>query len=120
MEREPSEKLTIGYVWRMFRRRFSDLIDRQLDLFARDHHDEIEEAVTLLDRHRTADRADAEESFGDYRDRVDWLAQDLATLRDTYAETLEEGTASAYRKAFGKATRRRFPPLARALDDEDW
>lgn len=103
----------------MFRRRFSDLIDRQLDLFASDHRREIEEAVALLDRHRAAGTGEAEESFGDYRDRVDWLAQDLATLRDTYAATLEGQTATAYRKAFAKATRRRFPPLARALDDDD-
>jgi hypothetical protein len=103
----------------MFRRRFSDLIARQLDLFAADHRREIEEAVALLDRHRASGRADAEESFGDYSDRVDWLAQDLATLRETYASTLDPPTAAAYRKAFGKATRRRFPPLARALDDDD-
>jgi hypothetical protein len=103
----------------VFRRRFSDLIERQLELFSSDHRREIEEAVALLDSHRASDRHDAEESFGDYWDRVDWLAQDLAALRDTYAATLDDRTAATYRKAFGKATRRRFPPLARALDDDD-
>jgi hypothetical protein len=103
----------------LFRRRFSELVDRQLELYAQDHRDEIREIVAALDQHRTSTSEDAQEAFGDYQDRIDWAAQDLIALRDTYARTLDEQTAAAYTKAFGRGVRRRFPALARAVDSGD-
>ena len=45
----------------MFRRkRFADLISRQLDLFEREHADVIAEAETRLDAYNRADRDEAE------------------------------------------------------------
>lgn len=103
----------------LFRRRFSDLVDRQLDLYARDHRDEMREIVAALDEHRGASSDDAQEAFGDYQDRIDWAAQDLIALRDTYARTLDEATAAAYAKAFSRGVRRRFPALASAVQSGD-
>ena len=103
----------------LFRRRFSDLVDRQLDLYARDHRDEIREIVAALDEHRASTSEDAQEAFGDYQDRIDWAAQDLIALRDTYARTLDDATAAAYAKAFARGVRRRFPALARAVQGGD-
>jgi hypothetical protein len=99
--------------------RFGELIDRQLDLFADEH-------AALLDeirRHRRgAARAgveDAEEAFGDEYDRVEWAAEALAELREAYSRTLDEGAVRAYRRAFTKGVRKRFPALADALEAED-
>lgn len=103
----------------LFRRRFSDLVDRQLDLYARDHRDEMREIVAALDEHRAASSDEAQEAFGDYQDRIDWAAQDLIALRDTYARTLDEATAAAYAKAFARGVRRRFPALASAVQSGD-
>ena len=103
----------------LFRRRFSELVDRQLDLYAQDHRDEIREIVDALDQHRASSSEEAQETFGDYQDRVDWAAQDLITLRDTYARTLDTDTAAAYGKAFARGVRRRFPALARAVQSGD-
>jgi hypothetical protein len=104
----------------LFRRRFADLVDRQLDLFARDHHDEIRAIAAALDQHRGSTSEDAQETFGDYQDRVDWAAQDLLRLRDAYAATLEDdATEAAYAKAFTRGVRRRFPELARAVQSGD-
>lgn len=103
----------------LFRRRFSDLVDRQLDLYARDHGEAIREIVAALDEHRTSTSDDAQETFGDYQDRIDWAAQDLIALRDTYADTLDEETAAAYVKAFARGVRRRFPALANAVQSGD-
>jgi hypothetical protein len=103
----------------LFRRRFADLVDRQLDLFARDHHDEIRAIAAALDEHRGSTSDDAQETFGDYQDRIDWAAQDLLRLRDTYAATLDDETAAAYMKAFTRGVRRRFPALARAVQSGD-
>ena len=103
----------------LFRRRFSDLVDRQLDLFARDHREEMRQLTAALDAHREASGDDHAEAFGDYQDRVDWAAQDLLALRDTYARTLDPETAAAYDKAFARGVRKRFPALASAVRTGD-
>jgi hypothetical protein len=111
-------RVTFG-VMGLFRRRFSDLVTRQLDLFAADHRSEIAELVQALDEHHRATRDDAQETYGDYQDRVDWAAQDLLAIRDAYASTLDDDTAEAYLRAFARGVRRRFPALARAVETED-
>jgi hypothetical protein len=103
----------------LFRRRFSDLVERQLDLFVADHRAEIAGLVQALDEHHRASSDDAQEAYGDYQDRVDWAAQDLLALRDSYASSLDGGNAAAYGRAFSRGVRRRFPALARAVETED-
>ncbi len=103
----------------LFRRRFSDLVERQLDLFTADHRTEIAELVQALDEHHRAETDDAQETYGDYQDRVDWAAQDLLAIRDAYAATLDDDTAAAYSRAFLRGVRRRFPALGRAVETED-
>lgn len=103
----------------LFRRRFSDLVERQLDLFTADHRTEIAEMVQALDEHHRAERDDAPEAYGDYQDRVDWAAQDLLAIRDAYASALDDETAEAYGRAFARGVRRRFPALGRAVESED-
>lgn len=103
----------------LFRRRFSELVERQLDLFTDDHRSELQAIVAALDEHHRSGADEAQSAFGDYQDRVDWAAQDLLALRDGYAATLDEGTAEAYMKAFHRGVRRRFPALARAVESED-
>ena len=49
----------------IFRRRFGELIDRQLDLFEQDNADLFERLEDAEDEYRRAGRADAEERFGD-------------------------------------------------------
>src|SRR3712207_214021 len=98
------------------RRRFADLIERQLDLFAEEHAALLE----AISRHRReaarAPTEDAEEAFGDEYDRVEWASEALAELRDAYSRTLDAESERPYRLAFTKAVRRRFPALADALE----
>ena len=63
----------------MFRRRrqFDELIERQLDLFASEHQDELREIAEARLRWRRASVEDAEEAFGDEADRVEWAAEEL-------------------------------------------
>ena len=103
----------------LFRRRFSDLVERQLDLFEADHRAEIADLVQALNEHHRSTRDDAQEAYGDYQDRVDWAAQDLLVLRDAYAASLDDDTGAAYGRAFSRGVRRRFPALARAVETED-
>ena len=105
----------------MFRgRRFADLIERQLDIFARDNRDALERVAEARRRELGAGREDATEAFGDYLDEVGWAAEELRALRDGYASTLDGRATRDYARAYGKAVRRRFPALYDAFArDED-
>ena len=105
------------------RRRFADLVDRQLDLFAELHRARLTGLREAYQQVNAADREDAERAFGDYQDQVGWAAEELAELRDTYAATLDDNARDAYVRAFARGVRRRYPPLAdvmmRSVDDLD-
>ena len=94
----------------MFRRkRFADLISRQLDLFEREHAGVIAEAETRLDAYNRADRDEAEELYGDYVDAVETGTEVLADIRWSFWKTLDDDTAEAYEAEFNRAVAKRFP-----------
>jgi uncharacterized protein YukE len=103
----------------IFRRRFGELIDRQLDLFEQDNADLFERLEEAEDEYRRAGRGDAEERFGDLQELLAEGGETLVELRDTYAETLEDEAADEYTGAFDFAVLRRFPQFALELDDEE-
>lgn len=103
----------------IFRRRFGELIDRQLDLFEEDSADLFERLEDAEDEYRRAGRGEAEERFGDLQELLAEGGETLVQLRDTYAETLDGTAAEEYAAAFDFAVRRRFPQFALELDDED-
>jgi len=100
---------------RLRRSRFGELAAAQLDVFARDHRDALDEIERRLDAYRGSDRGDAEELYGDYVDAVDAAADILVAMRDHYAGTVDD--RDAYVRAFNRAAASRFPELARALDE---
>jgi hypothetical protein len=101
----------------MFRRRFADVVLRQLDLFEEEYADLIEEADEAEAAYDRAGREDSEELFGDYMDVVESGAEVLADLRDHYASTLEGETADEYREAFNRAVLKRLPRFALEIED---
>ena len=101
----------------IFRRRFADLVARQLDLFASEHAALLEDVEVFLRGYNEAPRDEAEERYGDYVDRVDLAAEALAEIRNAYARTLDEDAADEYEEAFEKAAARRFPRLGSALGE---
>jgi hypothetical protein len=98
------------------RRPFADLVERQLDLFAADHAALLADCEAALSAYDAAPADEAEERYGDYGDHVDAVRDELESLRDAYARTLDEETAEAYEAAFAAAARRRFPSYASELD----
>jgi hypothetical protein len=99
------------------RDRFADVIERQLDLFATENADLIEEADAAEQAYDRAERDEAEELYGDYQDIVETGTEILAEFRDTYATTLDEDTAGEYEDAFNRAVLRRFPRFALEIED---
>jgi hypothetical protein len=102
----------------IFGRRFGELIDRQLSLFAEDYAGLLERMAEAREAYDDAPREDAEERYGDYQDLVAEGTEVLAELRDTYAETLDGDAGAEYVEAFNFAVLRRFGDLALELEEE--
>jgi hypothetical protein len=95
--------------------RFTDLVDRQLDLFERDEAELIRDTDAALAFYNAAPREEAEERYGDYLDHVDAGLDVLLDLREAYAATLPEETDDEYREAFNDRARRRVPQFSLGL-----
>jgi hypothetical protein len=102
---------------RLRRPRFAELIDRQLDLFERDHRGLIEDCAAAERAYNRADRTEAEERYGDYVDLVETGTEVLAGLRDHFASTLDETAAEEYEDAFNHAVLKRFRRFALEIED---
>jgi hypothetical protein len=99
------------------RRRFGEVIARQLDLFMREQAGlirECEEAERAYDR---SERDEAEEAYGDYQDLVESGTEILADLRDNFALTLDEAEAEAYEAEFNRAVAKRLPRFALEIEN---
>ncbi len=93
------------------------VINRQLDLFVRDHADVIEEADTTYERYTAAGRDEAEKRYGEYLDAVETGTEILADLRDHFAQTLDAGDAQRYLSDFDRAVAKRLPPYALEIEN---
>ena len=103
----------------MFRRkRFAELISRQLDLFEGDARPLLDNAAEADSAWTNAGRESSEELYGDYQLVVDEIAERLLETRETYAATLDEQTADEYRGTFNRAARKRFGRAATTLLEE--
>ena len=101
----------------IFRRRFADVVSRQLDLFGREQAGLIADCDAAERAYDAAPRDEAEERYGDYLDLVDTGTEALAELRDGYAATLEEDATEEYEAAFNRAVAKRFPRFALEIED---
>ncbi len=99
------------------RRRFDEVVTRQLDLFEREEATLIEDCETAERMYDQADREDAEERYADYLDLVETGTEALAALRENYAATLDEDTAAEYEPAFNQAVLRRLPRFALEIEE---
>ena len=101
----------------MRRRRFADLIERQLDLFEREHRGLIDDCAAAERAYGKAARDEAEERYGDYVDLVETGTEVLADIRDNFASTLDEATAAEYEEAFNRAVGKRLRRFALEIED---
>ena len=99
------------------RRRFGDVISRQLDLFGREHAGLIADCEAAERAYDRAERKEAEERYGDYLDLVETGTELLANLRDNFASTLEGDIADEYETEFNRAVLKRFPRFALQIED---
>ena len=101
----------------IFRRRFGDVVARQLDIFEEEYAGLIRECEEAEEAYDKAPRDEAEERYGDYMDLVETGTEALAELRDNYARALEEDVAEEYQETFNRAVLKRFPRFALEIED---
>ena len=102
----------------ILRRRFADLIARQLDLFEADNAALIADCAAAERAYDEAPRDEAEERYGDYLDLVETGTEILADMRDHYVRaSLDESAVVDYERAFNRAAAKRFRTFA--LEPED-
>jgi hypothetical protein len=99
------------------RRRFADLISRQLDLFEQEQAELIRDCVEAERAYDRADRDEAEERYGDYVDLVETGTELLADLRDAFKLTLDEDTAEEYEAEFNRAVVKRLPRFGLEIEN---
>jgi hypothetical protein len=99
------------------RRRFADLIRRQLELFAQEQADLIGDCVAAEEAYNGAERDEAEELCGDYVDLVEAGTEILADIRDVFARTLDEDTAEGYEAEFNRAVLKRLPRFGLEIEN---
>jgi hypothetical protein len=97
-------------------RRFVDLVERQLALFAQEQAGLIGDVEASLEAYNRAPREEAEERYGDYLDLVETATDELAARRDAYASSLDDEAADEYRFLFNDFVRRRLPQFGLELD----
>jgi hypothetical protein len=103
----------------MFRKkRFDDLVKRQLDLFAEEERALLAEADEADDSWTHASAEDSEELYGDYQLVVDAIAERLLDVREAYASSLDDPVADEYRATYDAAARKRFRRYAGLLEDD--
>ncbi len=113
--RRSSPRALSGAPLRLGRSRFSDLIRRQLDLFAEEEAELLAEATDAERSYDAAAREDAEEAYADYQLVLETGAERLAELQAAYAATLEDDAAREYEAAFARAAAKRFPRFGAGL-----
>jgi hypothetical protein len=99
------------------KRRFAEVIDRQLDLFVRDNLELLEACDAAERDYDRAEREDAEERFGDYQDLVETGTEILADLRDSFAGTLDDEYAEEYEAEFNRAVTKRLPRFGLEIEN---
>jgi hypothetical protein len=104
-----------GVVFR--RRRFRDVIERQLAFFQEDDGDLLVDVDRALEKYNRAERDEAEELYGDYQLAIEAATDRLAELRDTYARALDEPDAEQYVSEFNDAVVERWRELALTIEE---
>lgn len=101
----------------LFRRgRFRDLVERQLELFGREHAGLIGDVEAALRAYNSADRDEAEARYEAFLDLVETGQDELVEMREAFAGTLDEDAALEYEEAFNAAARKRLPRFGLELD----
>lgn len=99
-------------MWPFRHRRFSELVDRQLAIFAADHSDLVDDARAALRQYAAEpDPNAALEQYGTHDELAEQVEELLDDMYRNFATTLEPAAAKAYRKQFAKRAKAAYGDL---------
>jgi hypothetical protein len=94
----------------VIRRRFHDVVERQLALFISDEGELLRACAEAEAAYGRAGGDEAEETYGDLADLLDTVAERLYDIREAYAGGLaSDEDADSYRSRFDRAVSKRLP-----------
>src|SRR4029453_12526069 len=99
------------------RRRFREVIERQLAFFEEDDFDLLTDVDRRLEKYECADRHRAGALYGDNQLTIEAATDSLAELRDAYARTLDEEDAEQFVREFNDAVVDRWRDLALTIEE---
>jgi len=99
------------------RKRYGDVIARQLTFFQEEDGDLLDDVEKALDNYNRADRDEAEELYGDYQLAIEAATDRLAEFRDGYARTLDEDDSEQYVHEFNRSVVERWRALALTIEE---
>jgi hypothetical protein len=99
------------------RKRFREVIERQLAFFLEEDGDLLDDVDKALDNYNRADRDEAEELYGDYQLTIEAATDRLAEFRDGYARSLDEDDSEQYVYEFNRSVVERWPALALTIEE---
>jgi hypothetical protein len=99
------------------RKRFREVIERQLAFFEQEDGDLLDDVERALATYNGAERDEAEEFYGDYQLAIEAATDRLAEFRDAYARTLDEDDAEQYVQEFNRSVVDRWRALALTIEE---
>jgi hypothetical protein len=98
-------------MWRARRRRYADLVRRQIAIFVDEHRPLLESLEAARRAYERAPAGEAEERYGSYMDLVEEAEERLLALRDTYAEWIAASERRRYEREFTRVAEKLLPSL---------
>lgn len=110
-------------MWPFRRRRFRDLVNRQLAIFAHDHERLVMEARSALVGYGTEpDASQALQRYGEHDELAEQVEDHLDAMYRNFSHTLEPKAAKEYRREFARRAKAVYGDLLPRLtfdSDED-
>lgn len=99
-------------MWPFPNKRFIEVVDRQLAIFANDHADLISQARSALANYASEpDPRSAQDHYADHDELAEQVEEHLDDMYRHFAATLDTDAARLYRKTFAKRAKRAYKDL---------
>jgi len=99
-------------MWPFNRRRFRELVERQLAIFAMDHAELIQGArAAYTSYHAEASVREAMEHYGEHDELAEQVEELLDDMYRHFASTLDAAAAARYRKEFARGAKAAYGDL---------
>lgn len=99
-------------MWPFRKRRFREVVGRQLAIFAEDHAELVDDARAALRRYgRTSNAQAAQEQYGEHDELAEQVEELLDDMYRNFAWSLDDGAVGPYRREFARQAKAQYGDL---------